>query len=83
MCIGSKSSGTEYRNTSEEPIVSKYELTEDQLKENKRRKSLLAAKKKGDLGASNNQKNYGGTVVSSDLASYSEMDAAGIEGGGL
>lgn len=84
MCIGGGSSSkTEYRDTSEEPIVSKYELTEEQLTENKRRKSLLAKKKKGDLGAGDNQKNYGGTVVSSDLASYSEMDAAGIEGGGL
>jgi hypothetical protein len=48
MCVSSGGSGasTDYKDTSEEPIVSKYELTVEQKKENKRRKSLLASKKK-------------------------------------
>lgn len=48
MCVSSGSSGasTDYKDTSEEPIVSKYELTVEQKAENKRRRSLLASKKK-------------------------------------
>jgi len=48
MCVSSGGSGasTDYKDTSEEPIVSKYELTVEQKAENKRRKSLLASKKK-------------------------------------
>lgn len=84
MCIGGGSSSkTEYRDTSEEPIISKYELTEEQLTENRRRKSLLAKKKKRDSGSDDNRPNYGGTTISSGMSTYSEMDAAGIEGGGL
>lgn len=44
MCIGSKSSSTEYRDTSEEPIISKYQLTAEQKAENARRRSLLKKK---------------------------------------
>jgi hypothetical protein len=52
MCVSSGGSGasTDYKDTSEEPIVSKYELTVEQKKENKRRKSLLASKKKKSGG---------------------------------
>jgi hypothetical protein len=52
MCVSSGGSGasTDYKDTSEEPIVSKYELTVEQKAENKRRKSLLASKKKKSGG---------------------------------
>jgi len=52
MCVSSGGSGanTDYKDTSEEPIVSKYELTVEQKAENKRRKSLLASKKKKSSG---------------------------------
>jgi len=52
MCVSSGGSGanTDYKDTSEEPIVSKYKLTVEQKKENKRRKSLLASKKKKKSG---------------------------------
>jgi hypothetical protein len=48
MCLGGSSSkaDTDYKDTSEDPIISKYELTPEQKKENKRR---LALKKKKSL----------------------------------
>ena len=52
MCLGGSSSkaDTDYKDTSEDPIVSKYELTPEQKKENKRR---LALKKKKSLISDN------------------------------
>jgi len=52
LCVSCGGSGasTDYKDTSEEPIVSKYELTVEQKAENKRRKSLLASKKKKSGG---------------------------------
>lgn len=61
MCVSSGGSGasTDYKDTSEEPIVSKYELTVEQKAENKRRKSLLASKKKKSSGDGGSDTNLG------------------------
>lgn len=69
MCVSSGGgASTDYKDTSEDPIVSKYELTVEQKAENKRRKSLLASKKK----KSNN-----------DGGSDTDLGAGTVFGGGL
>jgi len=83
MCVssGGSEASTDYKDTSEEPIVSKYELTVEQKAENKRRKSLLASKKKksgGDggrnttLGAGSSG-NWNGGLSTPTASSGNEM----------